>query len=511
MKDRKDTPYSLPEKLEFNLAILGGGRTCKNLLELLQTDPFPYLSIHIIGVCDVNQEAVGYCLAKELGIYTTNDFQDLFKLKGLDGVIELTNRRDVLLDLIRLRPQGIGVLEHNMGKLLRSLLTINHRLKSAEQQVALERMASSFLIQKTNERIIIMNPDFTIVEANNAYLKAVDKAQEEVIGAHCYEVTHGLNAPCPISQPELGCPMLETLKSGRSAQVIHEHFTPDQQSVYCDLVTYPIKDQDGHIVRIIEIWRDITEELSLRWEKRVKELRADMKKLIQEDRMISLGKLVASCVHEINNPIQGLLTFTHLILEILAEGLPNPEEMEKIKGHLSVMSTELERCGNIVSSLLSFSRKTNKEYNHLDLNEVLKAVISLTRHKMDLQEIELNVELVPRPLLMHGDANQLQQCFLNLIFNAIEAMPEGGRLWISTELDLTEKMVKVEIKDTGCGINSEYLDHIFDPFFTTKEEGEGTGLGLSIVYGVIKTHRGDIEVNSKVGEGSSFTLNFPLQ
>jgi len=175
------------------------------------------------------------------------------------------------------------------------------------------------------------------------------------------------------------------------------------------------------------------------------------------------------------------------------------------------MSTELERCGNIVSSLLSFSRKTNKEYNHLDLNEVLKAVISLTRHKMDLQEIELNVELVPRPLLMLGDANQIQQCFLNLIFNAIEAMPEGGRLWVSTKLDPTEKMLKVEIKDTGCGINSEYLDHIFDPFFTTKEEGEGTGLGLSIVYGVIKTHRGDIEVNSKVGEGSSFTLNFPLQ
>jgi signal transduction histidine kinase len=173
------------------------------------------------------------------------------------------------------------------------------------------------------------------------------------------------------------------------------------------------------------------------------------------------------------------------------------------------MSKELERCGNIVSGLLSFSRESPREYKDIDLNEVLEAVITLTRHKMELRNIDLISYLYPELLMIHGDGHELQQCFLNLIFNAIEAMPKGGQLSIISKLERAKKNVRVEIVDTGYGISRENLDHIFDPFFTTKEQGEGTGLGLSIVYSVIKNHRGNIKVNSKVGEGTSFILNFP--
>ena len=275
------------------------------------------------------------------------------------------------------------------------------------------------------------------------------------------------------------------------------------------MVTYPLKDQNGEIHRIIEVWRDITEQLSYRWDKRVKELKSDLQKLVQEDRMISLGKLAASCSHEINNPIQGLLTFSYLMQEILAEGKPSSKDLEQFKKHLSFMSRELERCGNIISGLLSFARETPKEFKEIDLNDVLNSVITLTRHKMELRNVDMTTRLYPGLLMIKGDDRELQQCFLNLIFNSIEAMPNGGQLRIISDLKQDKKNVRVEVQDTGYGISKENLEHIFDPFFTTKGEGEGTGLGLSIVYGVTKNHKGKINVNSKVGQGSSFVLEFP--
>jgi len=499
------------EKSALNLAIVGGGRACKYFLGLLQREALLYLDIKIVGVCDINPEAEGIRLARKMGIYTTNDFMDLFKIKGLDSVLELTNSQDVLLELFRQRPKGVGVIEYNIGRFIRRLFDTDERLKSAEHQVNLEKMASHLLIQQTNERIVVLEPDFTIVEANEAYSKAVNRSKEDVIGAHCYEMTHGLNVPCQSSHPELGCPMVETLRTGESAHVIHEHPQGGDDFTYCDMVTYPVKNQKGEIVRVIEIWRDITEELSTRGGKRVQELKDDLKKLIQEDRMISLGKLVASCVHEINNPIQGLLTFSRLMEETLAKGEPSKEDLEEFQKFLSLMCSELERCGNIISGLLSFSREPAMEYKDVDLNEVLQGVVTLTRHKMELQNIQLNLKLLPILSMVRGDVNQLQQCFLNLIFNAIEAMPDGGELSLISKMDEEAMKVQIEVRDTGCGIRAEKLDHIFDPFYTTKREGEGTGLGLSIVHGVVKTHGGDIWVKSELGKGSSFFLDFPAQ
>jgi two-component system NtrC family sensor kinase len=499
-----------PVKVSLNLGIVGAGKTAKSFFENLRKTPLAHVDINLVGVCDINPEAEGILMAKQEGIYTTDDFLNIFKIKDLDIVIELTNSREVFLELIRLKPKGISVLDHNIGKILEGLFAIDQSLKAAEEQVVTERGASDFLIRQTNERIVVLNPDFRIVEANAAYLKAVAKPKDEVIGSHCYEVTHGLSTPCSSSQPEFGCPLVETLRSGDSAHVIHEHPTAYDQATYCDMVTYPLKDEDGAIKRVIEIWRDLTKELSTRWDRRVEAIKADLNKLVQEDRMISLGKLVASSVHEINNPIQGLLTFSHLMIDILEEGSPTPADLEKFKSYLALISSELERCGNIISGLLSFSRQSGMEYKDVDLNEILEQVIRLTRHKMEIQDIQLNTKLSSNPLIVNGDLNQLQQCFLNLIFNAVEAIPEGGQLGIVSELDRDHKNVCIEIRDSGCGIPEENLNRIFDPFFTTKKEGEGTGLGLSIVYGIVRNHGGGVRVDSKLGKGTTFALTFPI-
>jgi two-component system, NtrC family, sensor kinase len=494
----------------INLAIVGGGRACKFFLFLLRSGSFDYLKINIVGVCDINPEAEGLVLAKELGIYTTSNFQDIFKIKNLDSIIELTGREEVLLDIIRLRPKEVGVIEHNIGRLLRSLFEINQRLKSAETELDFEKKFSDFLVQQSSAAIVIINTDFTIVETNEAYLQTVNKPKDEVIGTYCYEISHGFNAPCSSTQPGLKCPMVETLRTGKSAHVIHEHPEPGERYKFCNVVAYPLRDENGKIFRIIEVWRDISSELSARWETKVEELKSDLQRLVQEDRMISLGKLAASCVHEINNPIQGLLTFSGLMEEMLAEGQPTAGDLAQFKKYLSLMSRELERCGNIVSGLLSFSRASKLEYTDLDLSEILDTVITLTRHTMNINNIKLVTDLFAKPLMVKGDNSQLQQCFLNLIFNAIEAMPEGGQLRISSKFDTSGKNALIGIQDTGYGIKKENLKHIFDPFFTSKEEGKGTGLGLSIVYGVMKNHQGSICVDSTVGKGSLFTLGFPV-
>jgi len=500
----------LLKALSLNIAIVGGGRTCRFFLELLQSNSFPYLDINILGVCDIDPNAEGLIIAKEMGIFTTSNFRDFFDLNNLDSILELTNSRDVLLELTKLRPKRVGILEHNIGRFLRSFFMMSQQLKSVEHQVLLEKMSSDFLIQQSDTAIVVLNTDFKIAEANEAYLKIVGKLKEDVIGGYCYEIYYGLKAPCSMSRPSLKCPMMETMKTNKSALVIHEYHGHDNRPTYNNIVTYPLKDQNGEIIRIIELWRDITQEFSTQWEKRTKELKADLNRMVQEDRMISLGKLVASCVHEINNPIQGLLVFSDLMQEILKKENPTPKDLGEFRQHLSLMSSELERCGNIVSGLLSFSREKSLEYKDLNINDVLESVLTLTRHKIELQDIHLIIDLVPGIIIVRGDTNRLQQCLLNLIFNSIEAMSNGGELKIISKIDKPEKIIRIVVEDTGNGISKEHLDHIFDPFFTTKEEGQGTGLGLSIVYGVVKNHGGNVHVESKVGKGTLFTISLPV-
>jgi signal transduction histidine kinase len=206
-----------------------------------------------------------------------------------------------------------------------------------------------------------------------------------------------------------------------------------------------------------------------------------------------------------------LLTYSDLMQKMTSEEKPTPENWRQLDGYLNIMSDELVRCGNIISGLLSFARETSRGYVDVDLNEVISSVTALTRHKMELQNIRLSIDLQPGLSVVRGDTNQLQQAMLNLIFNAIEAMPTGGELAIRKSIDKAGGHVTIQVADTGGGIRKKHLNHIYDPFFTTKAPGEGTGLGLSIVYGIIKNHGGKVKVTSTSGSGTVFSLRLPLR
>jgi two-component system NtrC family sensor kinase len=237
---------------------------------------------------------------------------------------------------------------------------------------------------------------------------------------------------------------------------------------------------------------------------------ADQARLLHQDKMITLGRLVASVVHEINNPLAGILNYLRLMIKVLGRGTLSQENIEKFQRYLNLVESETNRCSRIVSNLLAFSRKSETEFKRIDLQQLLQKCMMLSQHKLDLQNIQVRINLDSGMPNVWGDFNQIQQCLINLIFNAIDAMPSGGTLSITSSHDKNRNVVEIRVKDTGHGIAQEDLSHIFDPFYTTKMEGEGLGLGLATVQGIIERHKGTIQVESEAGKGTDFIIRLPV-
>lgn len=178
--------------------------------------------------------------------------------------------------------------------------------------------------------------------------------------------------------------------------------------------------------------------------------------------------------------------------------------------YLDLVENETDRCSHIVSSLLAFSRKSPPSFGPVQIEDLLQRSMALSRHKMELQNIKLVSAIEPGLPDVSGDFNQLQQSVINLIFNAIDAMPEGGTLTLDGKCDQTENQVNIAVSDTGHGIPESDLPHIFDPFFTTKKEGYGVGLGLSTIFGIMQHHQGAVDVKSRLGQGTTIILRLPV-
>ena len=239
-------------------------------------------------------------------------------------------------------------------------------------------------------------------------------------------------------------------------------------------------------------------------EERTKELKEMQAHLIQSEKLASLGKLAASIAHEINNPLGGILMYSHLLLEDIGKESPHSENIKKI-------IKETTRCKDIVKGLLEFARPKEPEMTLVDINEILEKSLAIMEKQALFQNIKIKKSFSPSLPKVIADGAQLQQVFMNIILNAAEAMDGRGELFIRTDLDQEKRNFEIEFTDTGCGISKENLSRIFEPFFTTKPVGERTGLGLAISYGIISRHDGDIEVKSEVGKGTTFIIRLPYR
>ena len=256
------------------------------------------------------------------------------------------------------------------------------------------------------------------------------------------------------------------------------------------------------------------ETLERKVEERTQALRVAEAEAVRGEKLASVGLLAAGIAHELNNPLTGILTFTSLLRKKLPHGSADAEDLD-------LVIRETKRCAAIIRRLLDFAREKTPEKRFADLNRLVVDTVRIVEQPAHLQDIEIRLELDRSLPQVWVDANMIEQVVMNMLVNAQHAIGQKGRITIRTRRVAEPRgpgpgaaavpMAEISITDTGCGIPEKHLKRIFDPFFTSKEVGKGTGLGLSVSHGIVQAHGGLIEVESRVGEGSTFRVFLPLE
>ncbi len=249
-------------------------------------------------------------------------------------------------------------------------------------------------------------------------------------------------------------------------------------------------------------YRDEFTNLAIALNQMQHELKSRENQLIQSRKMAAIGNLTAGIAHELNNPLNNISITTEALIDEFDDW--NREEKLKM---LNTIEAQVERAGSTVANLLDFTRRDESSFEQISVNAVLTRTVKLIGNEISLNDIKLELDLNENLPFVMGNAHNLQQVFLNLFLNAIQAMPDGGILQVKSRVE--EGRIRIDVTDSGTGISEEHLDKIFDPFFTTKEVGKGTGLGLSVSYGIIKQHHGQVEVESEIGRGTTFSVYLP--
>ncbi|MBU1904803.1 MAG: PAS domain-containing protein [Proteobacteria bacterium] len=501
----------------INIALVGGETYCKEILEKTSlTNSESDVIERIVAVADPDHESPGMDLARQLGLVTTKDFHDLYNPKyNIDLIIVLTRDQEILDQILRSRPPHIRILSYNVFELFwKAIGREERKLRKRTEEM-------ETILNGIQDFILVITPDREIVEVNEAFLTKMGFSREEVIGKKCHDVYQRTYRAC--NEGDLACPLTEVIRNKTECRQVRTAPALDSELRYFEVDIYPIWEKGAKISKFIHISRNITkrkkeeEEMTRRLEEMVEERTRQLKethnKLLHQDKMASLGKLSASVVHEINNPIAGILNLTMLIKRILDEGPVGKEEMDQFRQYLNLMEAETRRTGRIVSNLLAFSRQPKIEMTILNLNRLVEQTLVLNSNLLRISRVTVETALDRNLPDIVGSADQIQQVFVNLISNAVEAMEGsgGGTLTVTTGHISREGKVLVSFEDTGKGIAKENLARIFEPFFTTKKEKKGVGLGLSVVYGIIEEHGGSIHVESGEGEGSIFTVKLPLK
>ncbi len=499
----------------LNIALVGGDECCREILRKTTLDfSEKGVDARFSAVADPDPDSPGMVLARELGLTTVSDYHDLYDPKhDIHLIIIIVPQNDIFEDILRTRPPHIRLMSHHVFMIFwRSIRSEENKLRAQYQEM-------KTILDGIQDFILVITPEMDILEVNQAFLDKMGYRKEEVIGQKCYEVYSRLDHHC--NEGNETCPLKEVIRNKRRVRQLRTRAKPHGKPQYFEADIYPIWETNGKISKFIHISRDITQRkeeedritrrLEQMVEQRTRELRETHEQLLHQDKMASLGKLAASVVHEINNPIAGILNLLMLIKRINEEGPVTESEQEQFRRYITLMDTETRRISRIVSNLLAFSRQSKMELRQLDINRLVETTLFLNANLLKIKGVKVVKQLESDLPALVGSEDQLEQVFMNLISNAAEAIEAagGGSLSIESRHDLAENHILLRFADSGVGIPSENLPRLFEPFFTTKKKGKGVGLGLSVVYGIIQEHGGRIDVTSEVGKGTTFTVKLP--
>ena len=414
---------------------------------------------------------------------------------GRHGIIRESITQD---DLFKLRDEAERILSGALGSAIATIIFEDKLILTEE-----ERGEISNSIKQMTVTLRLSRQELAEANRNLAYLKEFSENIIESASVGIVTIDSSLMVKYWNKEMETMTGIKSSSAYNRSIITLlpwikREIFTQNEQNEMLvqasSLLTFkmnisPFKDPSGgHVV----IFEDITEK------KRMEE------QLQQASKLASLGKLTAGISHEIGNP---LASISSLVQELKSLGMESGEDREFTSDSLKTINSHIERIAKIVRSLGDFARISTKEKIITNISEILDRTINLVRYDKRFKNIHLVSDIDNIPSL-RINPDQIQQVFLNLMLNAIDAMPDGGKLMVS--MKRKDGSIDISFRDTGAGIDEEIIDRIFDPFFTTKPPGRGTGLGLSICYGIIREHNGSINVKSKKGEGTTFTISLPI-
>jgi two-component system NtrC family sensor kinase len=309
---------------------------------------------------------------------------------------------------------------------------------------------------------------------------------------------------------------------GRPVKALHdgtEHLAAGDLGYQIDVHS---KDEMGELARSFnDMSRELesehkenaawTQTLEQRVEQKTRELKRAHEHALHTEKMASIGKMAAVLAHEINNPLSGILTYAKLLRKWTDREDAGQSRRKDIGEALDLIAVESRRCGDLVKNLLAFSRTTPMNLQPTNLNQVIERSLRLVQHQFDLAGVHVQLQLDPDLPVVVCDGAQIEQVLIALVMNAMDAMPQGGNLWLTSRYGGEENAVRLVVRDDGAGIPPEILPQIFEPFLTTKETGRGVGLGLAISQSILERHNGSIDAQSQVGRGTTFTLTLPCE
>ena len=493
--------------LLLNVGVVARGSRCLSIMRDLRAIRPSHLRLKLVAMATVSKSAACNKYAGETGIELFENPKDLLTIEYLDLILELTGDTKLLAELIAHKPPTIGVLDRPTAMLFFDFANLYNQMTKRETEINLATSFASALLEASPDGVLVIDRDYRIINCNHSALISGGAGRESILGRFCFEIMHHAKEPCSV--PERICPAQETLRTGRPSRAVHEVVMADGSTQISQITTYPIFNHVGEITQFVVTIRDMTKDLSERIEKRAQAIKDNLTRYVQDDRLASLGRLVASVCHEINNPITSIVTFNKLILSYAEDNDLGRNRLKDVQRYLGLSVREALRCGEIVKNLLTFARQKKVDATEIDLVGMIDTIMLLISHQLENAGITCEVDLPAAAYTAWGDSAQVQQCLMNLIFNAIDAMPHGGKMAIAGGFDEKDSMIWMTISDTGLGIDADELPRIFEPFYSTKAVGKGVGLGLSMVYGIIREHNGIVEVDSEMGKGSTFRIKLP--
>jgi signal transduction histidine kinase len=484
-------PYRFSEenrvKDKLNIAVIGANRRCGEFLDRFEKHPFREVHPTVVAVVDAGDESSAAARAEALGLVVTRDLGEVLNRKDIDLIIDLVGEERVLRRILQEKGPGVDVLSPDGAQVMWEFALSGDDLEKTREELARTRMLYEAAINAfSHEDLMIIGRDYRILDINDTMLNKLGLTRAAVAGMHCYEISHGRDKPC--DGKEHPCPLMECLSTGKASQATHIHRDKEDNKLYYSISCYPIVNNQG-AEGAVEISKDITKDILLQ------------KRLVEQQKLASVGQLAAGVAHEINNPLTTILTTAMLIQEDMALDDPNYQEMETI-------AKETLRCRKIVTSLLDFARQSKPAKALHDINKVVRESMALTRKQAAFRDVVFEAVLSENLPMINIDKDQIQQCLINLALNGIEATDPGGKIRFASSLVPENEVVEITVNDTGHGMTENALDRIFEPFYTTKESG--TGLGLAITHGIIQQHGGSIDVESSPGEGTTFRIRFPI-